>query len=567
MRLIDPFEGVISQAGWNLKAGGWQAVMRHFVLHQLPALRLGDDLSDDMGRPSAELYSMCGLLLVKEFQNWTVPQVHEAALFRSDVQYALNLEPGFQISQRTIERYIARLQDDDGLATELMARVTDELVKQLELTVTKQWLDSTHVVSDMAVFGRTRMMGIAVKRFLFQVKRLRACDFETVPEELRQRYETSDGSLFADAKTTDQRQNSRQQAAEDLHAVIEQFADHEVIVSWPSYQKLLVMFEQQCEVQDKTVVVKKSPGGDVMLNPSDPEATYCGRKGSGYQAQLTESCDENNEVQLILSAQVETACEADSNAVEPVLDDLESRGHPLDSMLADCGYGSDENVRMAASRNVELVSPVPGGKTFDADEVTAAGFTVDAADHSVTSCPAGHVPLSSSYNASSDRIAVTMPPDVCAGCPLLAQCLVRLKSGADVKNPSAKVYFTMSEHRSCCRREVQQKPEFRDRYRVRSGIESTNSSLKRRCGLKRLRVRGMSAVKTAVLLKVAGWNILRASASSTIRRLLQQSMPKSRFSDAVAAIFQLCEFMNDNYSPQNNPMHPNYENSNKHLAI
>ena len=103
------------------------------MLHKLPAIRLGDDLSEDLGRPSTELYAMCGLLLIKAFRNWTVPETHEAVLFRSDVQYALNLEPGFDISQRTIERYLARMQEDAGLAAEVMATVTDELVRHLEL--------------------------------------------------------------------------------------------------------------------------------------------------------------------------------------------------------------------------------------------------------------------------------------------------------------------------------------------------------------------------------------------------------------------------------------------------
>lgn len=532
-RLFDPFQGVISETGRKLIASGWQGVMRHCVLHHLPALRLGDDLSDDMGRPSAELFSMCGLLLIREFQNWTVPETLEAVLFRSDVQYALNLEPGFELSQRTIERYIARLHDDDGLAAELMATVTDELVRQLELTVSKQRLDSTHVVSDMAVFGRTRMMGVAVKRFLAEVRRRHETDFGTVPEPLRERYAASTGSLFADAKTSEQRQNTRQQAAEDLHAVIEHFADHASVAAWPSYQKLLTMFAQQCTVEDARVVVKKSPGGNVLLNPSDPGATYCGKKGAGYQAQLVETCHADNEVELILGARVETACDSDANAVEPLLDDLASRGHAPEELLADCGYGSDENVQLAETREVDLVSPVPGGKKYDPEEITAAGFAVDPETHAVTSCPAGHAPLSSSYNASSDRVTVTMSPEVCAACPLLAGCPVRKQEGSEKTNPTGKVYFTMSEHRSCCRRAAEQEPEFRERYRARSGIEGTNSGLKRRCGLKRLRVRGWRAVSSSVLLKLAGWNILRAACSQKMRGILKKLLVKSVFSFSI----------------------------------
>ena len=54
---------------------------------------------------------------------------------------------------------------------------------------------------------------------------------------------------------------------------------------------------------------------------------------------------------------------------------------------------------------------------------------------------------------------------------------------------------------------------FTERYARRSGIESTNSGLKNRLGLKRLRVRGRGSVFRVILHKVAGWNVLRAAAA------------------------------------------------------
>ncbi len=67
------------------------------------------------------------------------------------------------------------------------------------------------------------------------------------------------------------------------------------------------------------------------------------------------------------------------------------------------------------------------------------------------------------------------------------------------------------------RRRHEQTPEFRDSYHWRSGIESTNSSLKRRLGLGRLRVRGMQAVPLTIYLKLASWNLLRAVALRALR--------------------------------------------------
>ncbi len=77
-RLFDPFEGVISGAGWQL-------MFRSVLLERMPVGRLWKGMSEDQGRTSAELNSMLGLLLIREFPGWTVPQAHEAVLFRSNV--------------------------------------------------------------------------------------------------------------------------------------------------------------------------------------------------------------------------------------------------------------------------------------------------------------------------------------------------------------------------------------------------------------------------------------------------------------------------------------------------
>ena len=45
------------------------------------------------------------------------------------------------------------------------------LAEKLELDISCQRLDSTHVLSQMASFGRTKLMAVAIKRFLTQVRR------------------------------------------------------------------------------------------------------------------------------------------------------------------------------------------------------------------------------------------------------------------------------------------------------------------------------------------------------------------------------------------------------------
>jgi len=78
-----------------------------------------------------------------------------------------------------------------------MHEVTGCLVQLIELDIARQRLDSTHVFSNMANFGRTRILAVTVKRFLTQVKRHAPGAYDALPEELWTRYATSVGKLFS----------------------------------------------------------------------------------------------------------------------------------------------------------------------------------------------------------------------------------------------------------------------------------------------------------------------------------------------------------------------------------
>jgi hypothetical protein len=139
-RLFDPFEGVISQTGWKQIKNGWQSLFRDVLLEQMPVKHVSAQMSESEGRPFAELSSMIGLILIRELYGWTVPQAHQAILFRADIQYALNLEPGVDITQRTIERYSRNLQSDEQISDDIFARVTDTLLQSMEVKIQKQRL-------------------------------------------------------------------------------------------------------------------------------------------------------------------------------------------------------------------------------------------------------------------------------------------------------------------------------------------------------------------------------------------------------------------------------------------
>ncbi len=100
-RLFDPFDGVIPPVGRRIIADGWQGVFRHVLLELMPVAELAQHFSDSLGAPTKELYSLAALVFLADFFGWTAQEAAEAYILRTDVQYALNLEPGAAVSART----------------------------------------------------------------------------------------------------------------------------------------------------------------------------------------------------------------------------------------------------------------------------------------------------------------------------------------------------------------------------------------------------------------------------------------------------------------------------------
>ena len=410
-RLFDPFEGVIPPAGQRIISSGWQGVFRHVLLKLMPVGELAQNFSRQLGAPTKELYSMAGLVFLADFFDWTAQEAAEAYIFRSDVQYALNLEPGVEVWSRTVERY-QKLFREDELAAQVFHDVTIGLAEKLELDISRQRLDSTHVFSRMASFGRTKLMAVAIKRFLTQVIRHAPEQYAALPEEFRRRYEPAESQLFAGAKDAEARQRSRQQAAEDLLWIIEHFANCPDVTGRSSYKALVTIFNQQCEVEGK-VVVKAKTGGDCVQNPSDPDAGYDAHKGQGYQVQIAETCSPENEVQLITGALPQSAAEPDGAAVVPMLDQLEDSKLLPEEMLADTLYCGDENVQAAEDRGVELVGPIPGREPeSDPAALTLDDFAVDERTGRVEACPQGHTPLVVERNEEAGTTRIEMAAEV-----------------------------------------------------------------------------------------------------------------------------------------------------------
>ncbi len=511
-RLFDPAESMFSPMAIRYMREDWPGLFRAQILHLMPVSKLAENFHPTFGTPTKELYSMAGAIFLKEFFNLTIEQAVRRYVTDGSWHYALNVVPSTaSMSHASIERYM-RLFVENDLAADVFHRVTSALVEALDLDVSRQRLDSTHVFSDMATFGRSKLMGVTIKRFLTQLKRHHRAACEALPHELQDRYAPSQSKLFGDFKG--KRKQLRQTIAEDLLFLVNRFAEEPSVAARGSYQAMARVLREQCEIgEDKTAVdVRTKTAKDAMENPSDPDATYGGHKGQGYQAQIAETCGSSNDQQLITAVEVEPAHCSDQDAAQPTLDQLRTHGRTPEMLYADTGYGSDANVVAAEARGVDLQSPVGGSPPFNQGDLTLDDFVIDEQNETVSACPNGCRPESSVHNARTGRTTTVMRGSDCFGCAFHGQCPIE-KSGERFV-----VRHTPAQRRLASRRAEQTTGAFRENYAIRAGGESVNSGLKRRTGMGRLRTRGRPRVRMAVLLRCAGWNLFRALTAIKKRR-------------------------------------------------
>jgi hypothetical protein len=275
------------------------------------------------------------------------------------------------------------------------------------------------------------------------------------------------------------------------------------------------VLNEQCNVQSDDngakVVIKqpKQIGSDSLQNPSDPDATYSAHKGQGYQVQIMETftrCEDEEEkaqtLNLITHVAVEKACEHDSNALMPAIEDTQNRDLGPKAVLADTHYGSDDNDQAAKAEQVELVAPTFKGDKNDSIDLSS--FSFDDAGRA-TGCPTGHRPVKVRYKKKTKRYSACFDLNHCQACPHVEQCPVQ----AGKKNYYLR--YSDKDHRLAVRRAREGSEEFIDTFRWRAGVEATISQYDRLTGVKRLRVRGFKAVRYCATLKAAGLNILRAA--------------------------------------------------------
>lgn len=438
-----------------------------FRRHALPILRkVEDEFADlfdpDNGRPNRPVELVLGTLILKEISDLTDDEALSHLDFDVLWWWALEREMHeLHLCRKTLHNFRTNLvkHEKSKLA---FRRVTDELIAALGVKVDRQRLDSTHILSNIAVLTRLGLLCETIRVFLGEVKKLDPKAYDALPAGILKRH--GEESCYGDARRADGPRRL-EVVARDVWRLVTRFDKHAALAPTEGWKLLKRLFEEQCIVAPKArepgqdeddhddgaagaeLKPAREVGSDSLQSPHDPDATYSGKKGKGAEVQVVETCTEGNVTQLITEVEVTRSCESDQRATVPTVMALEEAGLKPKELVADTAYSGGENAAVLAARDVKLLAPAS---------------------------PLGKPQPGKVYD------------------PPAAQC------------PTDATQATQ------WLREQEASPEFRQRYAIRAGCEATNSELKRKHGMRKLRVRGGGRVKLAVYFKALACNLKRA---------------------------------------------------------
>lgn len=508
-------------------------------------------LYGDKGRPNYSVGRILGITFLQEMRNLSDQASLDALSFDARWQHALDVVGDeAYLSRRSLVEFRHRLVERDpemDLIRGVFERICKVAIGKLGLNVSEQRLDSTIVSSNIKAVSLLELFRSTTKHFL---KGLDEKRLQRLPKNIRDWYEHQSDGWFGLGPS--ERRDKLDELVVWVRGLIDLFAKDKEVAASERYQLLVRVFDEHCEVvthktrnasrrskkgkksgkgrkgkkakgsgRTRSVwttteeIILRNKKGATVQSPHDPDAEW-GHKGAGYSAHITETCNNEDTTEIITDYEVHGNARSDVGKAPGVVERLEEADLKPETLYADAGYPTSEGQMELEENGTNLFAPVHRGKLKE-DVMGRDRFVFDESGR-VTQCPRGHEPIDhrvQNPNGEGLHLHAYFDGDTCRSCPDLEQCPVRAPNNrAKGCSPrESRGNFRLDICPALRRRDErmveQTTKEWKDRYRIRSGVEATMSELKRGHGMAKLRVRRLPRVTFAVACKVTACNIKR----------------------------------------------------------
>ena len=464
-------------------------------------------------RPNVPVNLLVSLDTLKGGFGWSDEELYDKFCYDLQVRYAVgydNLGDG-QFELRTLYNFRRRVSEyNQAHGTNLLqaafADVTDQQITAFKVQTGQQRMDSTQIASNMLAMSRLQLLVEAVQRLH---RLLSTAEQARYAELLAPFLAGSSGHYVYRIKGRAATDAHLQVVGQVLYQLLDELA--QPYGQEPVYQVVQRLFADNFRLDDAVVQPKANAEitSGCLQSLDDQEASYRRKDQQdykGYVANLSETCDPANPVQLITSIQVAPNNVDDAKLLCEAVPALKAR-MALDMLYTDASYGSPEADEVLLAHQVILTQSGLRGKE------PAAG-KLHLADHAIAqdetgrpirlTCAGGQtVPV---LSARSTGFVAYFDPKQCLACPLHTAGQCRAYPGK--RDQRFRLLFTQQEvhaaqRRRRCRTLLREGPNFR------AAVEATVRCVKHPFPAAQLPVRGRFRVTCLLIASVAMTNIRR----------------------------------------------------------
>jgi hypothetical protein len=478
--------------------------------------------ADIPSRPNFPVNVLVGLEYLKAGFGWSDKEMYEAFLYNMQVRYALGYDEfgkGY-FDLRTLYYFrerLSRYMQEQGinLLDRAFEQVTDQQIVAFQIKTKLQRMDSTQVASNIRRIGRVQLLVEVLQRVQ---RMLNESDQERYAADFAPYVQGHAGQYVYHMKT-EETEAHLQRIGEFMQRLLVEL--QRVYAAESVYQVLERVFGEHFRLEQLGVVT--IPNQDLsatsLQSPDDLEATYREKQGKGYQgyvANVSETCDPHNPLQLITKVQLASNATDDSQLLAEALPNLKKRTG-LDTIYTDGGHGGPDSDVVLQEQKVEHIQTAIRGRIPDPEKLHLADFAIkfnpDNQPVKVT-CPNGQTEPAHPSSQKKNFVA-HFNPEVCSTCPLVDKCPAQ----PGKRDPRRHVRFTQAEAQASerRRRSLKQQKEGRN---LRAAVEATMRSIKHPFPAGKVPVRGKFRIASMLIGSAAVSNVRR------IDRYLQAKMKK-----------------------------------------
>ena len=484
------------------------------------------DLFSQCGQPAISPWRLALVTILQFIEGLSDRQAADATRARLDWKYLLALEltdSGFDYS--ILSEFRKRLLASDA-ENRLLSILLDKF-KQIGILQARgqQRTDSTHVLSSVRMLNRLELIGETMRAALNEIATIEPKWIQEVaPEHWYEKYKHRVEN-YRLPKGAQKKKEYAESVGSDgllLFDLINSYEGHTYILELPKVKALKKTLDRHfvCNLETKEIFLKTnkevSQSEDKIESPYDTEARFRTKRDknwSGYMVHLTETCDENSNINVITHVHTTAADVHDIKSIKTIQHDLAAMNIPPKEHIVDTAYISLEQlVKSKKDYDIDLIGPPK--ETSNLRSKISGGYVLDSFSidwkNEVVICPQGK--KTSSWNTTSKSrpnsiIAVFSVKD-CRICKARDLCIGSKKSNRNSLSFPVQEYY---EARNKLLKRLKT-DDGKKLYDKRSGIEGTISQGVRTTNLRKSRYSGIRKTHLQEIAGAAAMNICRLGA-------------------------------------------------------